>query len=87
MSTVEQRIREIITNITGLQSDIPGDANLYLDLGVASVYALQLLSELERQFGVSIPDEDFVDATSIDELTAMMERLTRHSPPREYTSA
>jgi len=87
MSTVEQRIREIITNITGLQSDIPGDANLYLDLGVGSMYALQLLSELEQQFGVSIPDEDFVDATSIDELTAMMERLTRHSPPREYTSA
>lgn len=34
-------------------------------LGVASVYALQLLAELEQAFGVSIPDEDFVEATSI----------------------
>jgi len=73
--------------ITGLQSDIPADADLYLDLGVASVYALQLLSELERQFDVSIPDEEFVEATSIGALTAMMERLGRHSPPREFTSA
>lgn len=75
MTPVETRIRRIIADKAGLPLDAPGDANLYLDLGVASVYALRLLSELEQQFGVSVPDEEFVDATTINELTSMMERL------------
>jgi acyl carrier protein len=76
MGTVETRIRRIIADLANLPLDMPGDANLYLDLGLASVYALQLLSALEQQFDVSVPDEDFVDATTILDLTALMERLT-----------
>lgn len=76
MSTVENRIRRIIADLANLPLDMPGDANLYLDLGLASVYALQLLSALEQQFEVPVPDEDFVDATTIHDLTTLMERLT-----------
>jgi acyl carrier protein len=84
MNPVEHRIREIVASKAGLPFDMPGDANLYLDLGVASVYALQLLAELEQQFDVLVPDEEFVDATTVNELTAMVERLTaggRGVPP------
>lgn len=72
----EARIREIIANVTQLSREIPEDANLYLDLGVASVYALHLLTELEQSFDVAIPDEEFVAATSVAKLTRLMNELT-----------
>jgi acyl carrier protein len=84
METVEHRIRRIIADLANLPFDMPGDANLYLDLGLASVYALQLLSALEQQFDVSVPDEEFVDATTVNDLTTLIERLTagtNHAPP------
>jgi acyl carrier protein len=75
MDNIEVRIRETVSRIASLPFDIPGDANLYFDLGVASVHALQLLADLEGEFDVSIPDEDFVEATSISQLSALMRSL------------
>jgi acyl carrier protein len=77
MDPVETKVRTIVANISNLPADMPADANLYLDLGVASVHALELLTELEEQFGVAVPDERFVEATSINELTALMAGLTQ----------
>ncbi len=77
MDSVESKIRAIVASISNLSTDMPADANLYLDLGVASVHALQLLTELEDQFGVAIPDDRFVDATSINDLTALMNGLVQ----------
>ena len=76
MNDVEKNVRELISRITGLSVDIADDANLYLDLGVASVHALQILAELESEFGVSIPDEEFVEATSVAQLVSLMQKLT-----------
>jgi acyl carrier protein len=77
MDQVEQKVRGIVAGITNLSPEMPAAANLYLDLGVASVHALELLTELEEQFGVSIPDDLFVEATSINDLTALMTGLTQ----------
>jgi acyl carrier protein len=75
MDNVESKVREIVARIAGLPFDTPADANLYLDLGVASVHALQLLAELETEFAVAVPDEEFVEANSIAQLTALMRSL------------
>jgi acyl carrier protein len=75
MDSTESRIRRIVSQIADLPPDVPADANLYLDLGVASVHAMQLLVGLEDGFAVQVPDEEFVEATSISELTAMIDRL------------
>ena len=75
MDTIETKVRTIVAEISNLPPDMPATANLYLDLGVASVHALQLLTELEERFGVAIPDDRFVEATSIDDLTVLMSSL------------
>jgi acyl carrier protein len=75
MDPIETKVRAIVAEISNLPADMPADANLYLDLGVASIHALQLLTELEERFGVAIPDDRFVEATSINELTALMTGL------------
>jgi acyl carrier protein len=87
MNQTETTIRQIVAKVAGISSDIPADLNLYLDLGVASVYALQLLMELEERFGVAIPDEDFVEATSIAGLTRLMDKLTEVHPQTEAVRA
>jgi acyl carrier protein len=78
MDQVESKVRAIVADIANLSADVAADANLYLDLGVASVHALQLLTELEEQFGVAIPDDRFVEATSIHDLTALMAGLIQN---------
>jgi acyl carrier protein len=76
MEAIETKIRQVLNSVAGLPTDVDGKANLYLDLGVASVHALTLLSELESQFGVTIPDDEFITATDVDSLTALMQDLT-----------
>ena len=75
MHAVENQVREVLSNVAGLPHDVDATANLYLDLGVASVHALAVLSELESRFGVEIPDDDFVAATTVESLTALMADL------------
>lgn len=74
---VEAAIRRLVSDVSGLPSDADAQADLYLDLGVASIHALQLLTELEDHFGISIPDDEFVEATSIAKLTALVTNLRK----------
>jgi acyl carrier protein len=78
MEAVEHKVRRVLSTVTGVAHDVDGKANLYLDLGVPSVHALKLLSELESQFGVSVPDDEFVGATTVESLTALMADLMDH---------
>lgn len=73
---VEADIRKIVCGISGIPENADPQADLYLDLGMASVHALQLLTELEDHFNIQIPDDDFVDATSISKLTGLVQRLS-----------
>jgi acyl carrier protein len=75
MDSLESRIRGLIARVSGISPTVPGDADLYLDLGVASVHALELLTQLEQVFSIRIPDDDFVEATSIDRLVILVGRL------------
>ena len=72
---IERSIRTIIVAVSGLSEHADADADLYLVLGMASVHALALLTELEERFGVPIPDDQFVEATSIAKLTATLSAL------------
>jgi acyl carrier protein len=65
----------MVASIAGVSNEAPADADLYLDLGVASVHGIQLLDQLERQYDLHVPDDDFVEATSITKLTVMIDKL------------
>jgi acyl carrier protein len=55
--------------------DLPPGADLYRDIGVKSVAALELLLSLEDAFGVSIDDEAFGEARSIETLVKLIHAL------------
>jgi acyl carrier protein len=80
MEQTESTIRKMIAEIAGIALDSPSEEDLYLDLGVASVHAMQLLIGLEKSFGLSIPDDDFIAATTISKLVEMIDSLNRQVP-------
>ncbi len=75
MRVLEGDVRSIVVDISGIAKDTDPHADLYLDAGMASFHALQLLIEMEERFGVSISDGDFVEATTIAKLTSTLNRL------------
>ncbi len=75
MSDLKAELRALVADVGGLPPDFDSSAHLYNDLGVASLKALQLLFALEERYQVQIQDAEFVDATSLDNLYALMSKL------------
>lgn len=74
-TNVEQQLREMISQTSGLPQDFDRTGNLYLDLGVASIHALQLLTDIEDRFAVRVPDEEFIEANSLAKISELVQRL------------
>lgn len=49
------------------------DDDLFQSLGIDSVQALELLSELERAFGVDLPDYELAEVRSFRDLAGKIE--------------
>jgi acyl carrier protein len=78
MGDTEDSIRQVLAEVTNCPADAPANADLYHELGVASVQAIMLLTELEETFGIHIPDDQFIGARSISQLVGMMDGLSRN---------
>ncbi|MBV9158310.1 MAG: acyl carrier protein [Acidobacteriaceae bacterium] len=72
---LNEELRSIVAGVGGISPDFDSKAHLYNDLGVPSVKALHLLLTLEERYGISIDDDEFVEATSLDSLRALIARL------------
>ena len=76
-AALKERLKSIISKATGgaVAADQIGNDVPLMDLGVDSMAALEVVMELEMQFGVSITDmEAGKEAfTSIDSLAAFVE--------------
>jgi acyl carrier protein len=72
---IEGRIRSILRRVTRLDGEYSPGADLFRELGVKSVAALDLLLSLEEEFGVSIADAAFGEARSVNALVALVKGL------------
>jgi acyl carrier protein len=68
-----ERVMQLISQIGGINSAGP-DSGIY-EAGFSSVRVLELLLALEDEFGVSIPDNDFMAARTPREIFGLVERL------------
>ena len=73
-----ERVIQLISQIGGIGSISP-DAGIY-EAGFSSVRVLELLLALEEEFGVSIPDQEFMAARTAREIFALLERLQEPKP-------
>ena len=59
MENLEKKVKEIIIDKLGIEeSEVTDSASFTNDLGADSLDTVELIMEFEREFNVSIPDED-----------------------------
>ncbi len=58
MATVAERVKKIIVDKLGVdENEVLPEANFIQDLGADSLDTVELIMEFEKEFDVSIPDE------------------------------
>lgn len=76
--TCEKDVRAIVSSITGLSNDdLEGRDNFIDDLGIESVMAVSIVSQVEKQFGIDIPPERFGEIDSIDAIVNVVFDLSQ----------
>jgi len=66
-------VAELVARIANISAPAPQD-DMYA-AGLASTDALELLVELEDAFGISIPDDRFIEARTVGQLAAVVNEL------------
>ena len=77
MENIKQQLRDLIAEVGEIPHDFDATAHLYLDLGVPSVAAMNLLMEIESRFNVQMPDDAFVEAVTLDQLADVVSGLVQ----------
>ena len=72
---VEGKVRDLIARIGKIAPTFAAGADIFRELGVKSASALDLLLSLEEEFGVSISDDAFGNARTLDQIVALITEL------------
>jgi len=75
LETLKGELRQLLTELAGLPEGFDEKADFYSDLGMTSMKAMECLMALEERYGVRVPDEEFIEATSLERLAGMMHGL------------
>ena len=68
MSEIATKVTSIITDKLGVEeSQVVPEASFTNDLGADSLDTVELIMELEKEFDLSIPDEDAEKLTTVGE--------------------
>ncbi|MBK98002.1 MAG: acyl carrier protein [Balneola sp.] len=75
---VESKVKEIIIDKLGVdESEVVADANFTNDLGADSLDTVELIMEFEKDFDLSIPDEDAESIATVgDAIKYIQKKLT-----------
>jgi acyl carrier protein len=80
----EDRIKKIIVDTLGVdESEVAPEASFTNDLGADSLDSIELIMEFEKEFNMSIPDDDAEELYSVGKAVAYIdERLNQaqHTP-------
>ncbi|KAM0804922.1 polyketide synthase [Usnea florida] len=67
-------VREILTNVSGLEPDQIRDKSDLVELGIDSLMAMELVREIESVFKCTLPMEQFVDLTDFQSLVTCIQK-------------
>ena len=77
MSSTSERVKDIIVNKLGVSDDeVKDEAWFVEDLGADSLDIVELIMDLEEEFGIAVEDEELVpeNLDSIKNVTEYLER-------------
>ena len=73
-----EKIQAMLAEALNLPLEKVGaDAKIVEDLGADSLDVVELLSRLEDEFGITIPDEDVENLVTVGDVAAELEKLTK----------
>ena len=66
MSTVEERVKQIVVEQLGVKAEeVSGESSFVDDLGADSLDTVELVMALEEEFNCEIPDEEAEKITTV----------------------
>jgi acyl carrier protein len=74
MSEIQERVKAIIVDKLGVEeSEVTMEASFTNDLGADSLDTVELIMEFEKEFGISIPDDQAEKIGSVGDAVAYIE--------------
>ena len=74
MSEIASRVKAIIVDKLGVEeSEVTNEASFTNDLGADSLDTVELIMEFEKEFGISIPDEEAEKIATVGDAIAYIE--------------
>ena len=78
MENPESKVKEIIIDKLGLEeSEVTNEANFANDLGADSLDTVELIMEFEKEFNISIPDQDAEKIGTVGEAVKYIQENTK----------
>ena len=76
MSAIESKVKAIFVDKLGVEeSQVTPEASFTADLNADSLDTVELIMEFEKEFGISIPDEDTTKINTVQDVIAYIEKL------------
>ncbi len=78
MSEIESKVKAIIVDKLGVdEAEVKAEASFTNDLGADSLDTVELIMEFEKEFGVSIPDDQAEKIGTVGDAIAYIEATTK----------
>lgn len=78
MSSISERVSKIIVDQLGVEeSEVNMEASFMNDLGADSLDTVELIMEFEKEFDVSIPDEEAENIQTVGQAVEFLEAATK----------
>ncbi|NDV46747.1 acyl carrier protein [Paludibacter sp. 221] len=78
MSQVADKVKAIIVDKLGVEeSEVTPSASFTNDLGADSLDTVELIMEFEKEFGISIPDEEAEKISTVGDAIEHIEALQK----------
>ncbi len=77
MSSIEEKVKKIIVDKLGVDdSEVTPEASFTNDLGADSLDTVELIMEFEKEFDISIPDEQAENIQTVGQAVSYLESQT-----------
>lgn len=74
MAQIEERVKAIIVDKLGVdESEVTNEASFANDLGADSLDTVELIMEFEKEFGISIPDDQAEKIATVQDAISYIE--------------
>ncbi|HMQ06782.1 MAG TPA: acyl carrier protein [Saprospiraceae bacterium] len=74
MSEIADKVKQIIVDKLGVdESEVVSEASFTNDLGADSLDTVELIMEFEKEFDISIPDEEAENIQTVGQAIAYLE--------------